>query len=70
MVRILHCENCQRPVPFYQLDAKPKMTLWLRGVRLVRGQRFMLGYAADRGYDFDRLECRDCYGPGYITREA
>lgn len=70
MARIVHCDNCQRPVPFYQLDAKPPMTRWLRVLRLVRGQLFMLRYAADHGHDFDRLECRDCYGPGYIAQEV
>jgi hypothetical protein len=29
------------------------------------GQIEALARAADRNEDFDRLECRDCYGPGY-----
>lgn len=61
-----YCAECGWRLPLHLLDAKPTMTLWLRLVSLFRGQKFMLRYAADRGYDFDRLECRACYGDGYV----
>lgn len=60
------CEECGVRYPLHCLDAKPTMTFWLRLVSLFRGQKFTLRYAADRGYDFDRLECRACYGDGYV----
>lgn len=59
------CARCGRETPINALDAKP-MTLWLRIVALFIGQVRMLNYAADHGYDFDRLECSRCYGPGYV----
>ncbi|NKW09976.1 hypothetical protein HGG76_11745 [Ochrobactrum tritici] len=63
------CDNCLRPTKVACLDGKPTLTRWLRIIRFFRGQAFMLRYAADRGYDFDRLECGDCYGPGYLIAE-
>jgi hypothetical protein len=62
-----HCATCQTVVPIDLLDAKPTMTFWLRIIRALFGQRAMLSYAAGHGYDFDRLECKDCYGPEYRT---
>jgi len=66
MTDLCTCAKCGRVTGIDELDAKPSPTRLLRLVRLLRGQLFMLRYAADRGYDFDRLECRDCYGPGYV----
>lgn len=59
------CRKCNKPTDIDVLDAKPELTLWLRLIRLFKGQIFMLGYAADRGHDFTRLECPTCYGDGY-----
>jgi len=63
--RRAHCYCCHRVAHIDQLDAKPFPTVWLWLVRLFLGQRQMLRYAADRGYDFDHMECAECYGPGY-----
>ncbi|ELT50992.1 hypothetical protein D584_01323 [Brucella intermedia M86] len=60
------CAKCGKRYPLHMLDAKPTMTFWLHLVSLFRGQKFMLQYAADHGYDFGRLECRVCYGDGYV----
>lgn len=66
-MRVLaHCDSCGRRMDIHHLDAKPTMTRWLWLVWFFRGQTRMLVYAADHGYDFDRLECRDCYGSGYL----
>jgi len=59
------CDCCGVETSYLQLDGKPTMTLWLRIIRFFCGQLFMLRYAGNHGYDFDRLECVDCYGPGY-----
>ncbi|MER9768925.1 hypothetical protein NKJ09_23005 [Mesorhizobium sp. M0189] len=59
------CACCHGTYGLDELDSKPTMTRWLRIIRLSRGQRFMLQYAADHGYDFDRLECKSCYGAGF-----
>jgi hypothetical protein len=56
------CYCCHEPTDINSLDAKPTPTLWLALIELFRGQASMLRYAADRGYDFDHLECRACYG--------
>jgi hypothetical protein len=51
------------------LDAKPEALAGPGGllVRLIPGLRLRaLVKAADRGDDFERLECRECYGPGYM----
>lgn len=61
----LPCACCGKEVSIEKIDSKPTLTRWLRFLRLVRGQLFMLRYAGDHGYDFDRHECADCYGPGY-----
>jgi hypothetical protein len=60
------CDNCGRATHLDYLDAKPVMTNWLRVVQFFLGQDRMLQYAADHGYDFDRMECRDCYGPAHV----
>lgn len=57
------CRSCGALFQMEELDAKPTMTTLLRSLQFVRGQSYVLRYAADRGYDFDRLECRKCYGP-------
>jgi hypothetical protein len=62
-----HCDNCGGAFPIEQLDAKPRMTVWLFLVYLLRGQSRWLQYAADHGYDFDQLECRSCYGLDYVS---
>ena len=59
------CACCGVEFDIAHLDSKPTLTLWLRLIRLFRGQLYMLRYAADHGYDFDHFECEDCYGPGY-----
>jgi hypothetical protein len=62
-----HCAKCRKVVPIELLDAKPMMTPHLRQIEAKEGQRAMLSFAADHGIDFDRLECKDCYGPEYCT---
>jgi hypothetical protein len=59
------CARCGADETLEKLDSKPRMTLWLRLLRLVRGQRFALRWAADHGHDFTELECGSCYGDGY-----
>lgn len=59
------CARCGVEWPIDGLDAKPTPTLWLWIIRLFLGQKRMLSYTADHGYDFDRLECVECYGPGF-----
>jgi hypothetical protein len=68
MTPLCECDSCHRLYPIEQLDAKPTMTLWLFLVWLLNGDSRMLQYAADHGYDFDRLECHLCYGLEYEAR--
>ncbi len=67
---MLACQNCRKILPAHQVDAKPVLTprLWL--IRLFRGQKFMLQYAADRGHDFSEMFCRECYGDGFVLGDA
>lgn len=64
------CARCGTPTPLHLLDAKPAA---LRGPgdwieRLFPRLRLrQLRIAADRGADFDWLECARCYGPGYVA---
>lgn len=60
-----YCDQCGTEHDINALDAKPVMTLWLCIVWLFIGQNRGLAYAGERGHDFDRYECRRCYGPGY-----
>ena len=55
------CANCGRRFHIDALDSKPSSF----PRRPVEHQLARLDEAADRGEDFDRLECADCYGPGY-----
>lgn len=59
------CAKCGELHDIAALDSKPKLTLRLRLIKRLHGQLYMLQYAGDRGYDFNRLECSKCYGPGY-----
>lgn len=63
------CAACGRPVHIDVLDAKPSSAQF-RGEVQAFGQLEALSRAADRGEEFDRLECEGCYGPGYISQEA
>lgn len=58
------CAKCGDERPIDQLDAKP--------VRLAgrRNTWRQLEKALRRGEDFDRLECADCYGPGFAMGPA
>ncbi len=60
------CECCGREFPLDELDSKPSINSRLRRYRQRQGQLVMLQKAADLGYDFNRLECRSCYGPGFL----
>lgn len=60
------CDTCGKACDIDHLDSKPVMTLRLRAIRALFGQERMLEYASDRGYDFTVMECRECYGPGFI----
>lgn len=53
------CANCGAGMPLSQLDAKPSH---LAGPECTAED---LDVAADVGFDFNRLECRKCYGPGW-----
>lgn len=59
------CYTCHQNIPADHLDSKPLPTLWLAVISLLMGQRYMLRYAADHGYDFDYNECKGCYGAGW-----
>lgn len=61
------CDCCGREFPLDQLDAKPSMNSRLRRIRAREGQIVMLRRAADLGFQFDKLECRRCYGPGFVS---
>lgn len=61
----LPCQSCGKLVHIDLLDSKPELTLWLRFLRFLRGQLFMLAYCGDHGHDFTVLECEECYGPGW-----
>lgn len=52
------CDNCGRKTPINELDGKP-------GAGHFTAEQ--LFDAAERGEQFDRLECGDCYGPNYIS---
>lgn len=64
------CEQCGTLTHIDQLDAKPsnlrgpacRFFSWIQLWRLRR--------EADRGADFDRLECVRCYGPSYCKAES
>lgn len=51
------CNKCGKKKPLHLLDAKPKGS-----AGTVRALRM----AANRGKDFDVLECKACYGPGWV----
>lgn len=59
------CDSCGHMFTIDKLDGKPTINSKLRRTRQKEGQLMMLYRAAARGYDFDRLECKRCYGPGY-----
>lgn len=59
------CDHCGQVFPIDELDSKPRINSKLRRIRQREGQLMMLSRAADLGFDFDQLECRHCYGPGY-----
>ena len=61
------CAKCGGSLPLDQLDSKPTINSRLRRIQENEGQLIMLRRAADLGFDFDRLECLSCYGPGYLT---
>lgn len=61
------CDCCGKEFPIDDLDSKPTENSRLRRYRQAQGQPVMLRKAADLGFDFDRLECRKCYGPGYTA---
>lgn len=50
------CAACGRTFSLDQLDGKPGPGTFTAA---------QLAAAADRGADFNRLECRGCYGPGF-----
>lgn len=60
------CDECRHPFPLGELDAKPSSRRFLREEAAL-GQREALTRAADRGEDFDRLECEECYGPSHVS---
>lgn len=63
------CACCGKIVPLHMLDAKParlagRGNLFVR--MLPRIRLHALNDAACNGEDFDRLECKDCYGAGWV----
>lgn len=62
------CHRCHRTRHPSEFDLKPTLTWWLRLIRLFHGQLAMLSYAERNGYEFDRPECGQCFGPGYNPR--
>lgn len=54
------CDRCKRQVPLKDLDAKPK------SLRYKEATWELINRAADRGEDFDILQCKDCYGPAWV----
>lgn len=50
------CQRCGAPTLVALLDAKPGPGDWSAAALVA---------AADAGLDFDRLECRSCYGPNF-----
>ncbi len=55
------CDSCGARHHLMDLDAKPKRFKGYKGADQLR----RLCEAADRGEQFDLLECSKCYGPGY-----
>lgn len=51
------CMTCGKPTPIHLLDAKPER---YRGVPLPKD------YMEYENEGFDWLECRSCYGPGWV----
>jgi hypothetical protein len=62
--RSVACASCGRQESALRLDAKPSSERYQREAKAF-GQTKALALAADRGDQFDRLECESCYGPGY-----
>jgi hypothetical protein len=56
-----NCQNCGGEFPIDELDAKPGPGHWTVE---------QLVDAADAGRDFVRIECRSCYGPGWLPARA
>lgn len=54
----MKCDNCGREFQPEQLDAKPYAGPLPTGEALI---------AATNGADWERFECRDCYGDGFAT---
>lgn len=71
----LLCDRCGGWFEVNELDSKPA---WLAGwlVRLVWAllpysiAMRLLDWRASKGDDFDVLECKRCYGPGYEGLDA
>lgn len=63
------CASCGYRFELHKLDAKPSSAAFAED-RRKHGQVEALCRAADRGENFDRFECRDCYGPGYVVGVA
>ncbi len=59
------CDSCKNLFQINDLDGKPSINSRLRRIRARQGQLVMLRRASDLGINFDRLECCNCYGPGY-----
>ena len=53
------CAHCGRQTPFHLLDAKPHR---LAGPSHTAAE---IEDAMWENEDFDRLECKPCYGPGW-----
>ena len=62
------CDKCGRTFHIDALDGKPTENAILKRVRQAQGQLGMLRYAADHGFEFDRLGCVGCYGPGFVKQ--
>lgn len=57
---LARCEECGEFFQLSELDAKPSR---LAGKANTSAEALWAAFEANE--DFDRLECRECYGPGY-----
>ena len=55
------CDACKRWFALNELDGKPAAAAIAR--------YGSISACADRGVQFTRMECRDCYGPEYLAED-
>lgn len=63
------CACCGKTFPLHMLDAKPERLAGNGGLLAKLFPRFRLAAltrALFRAEHFNRLECKECYGPGWV----